>query len=717
MIMTKTWGFLTLTLTLAAAILASSFASTPALARKDDSEPGVTDNFGQSNKWVKSGDIHVRAVNAALLKKYDYAFSAAQKSKNPLTKKTVEWLYIRQKPTAAGYHRIMAFVRANPTWPRIGTLRALAERNLLYGNAPAQVLSQHFKINRPSSGAGYASKAKLELLRGNKKAAKKSLLKAWYNPKLDLKTKSLILQQLRGLLSKKNHERRLWILIHAQKGGEAIATAGLISSAHVKAAKAAHALIRRRNNALGLYKRIPSSLRGKLAIKYVLARYYRKIKKPVAALKILKSVSVKTSGIYDQGAWSVERRLAVRNLAGRADQKYWPSIYQQAKQHGFSSGRHFSESEFLAGWMALRKLGNTKTALKHFKRMLAGTKSRSEKSRANYWIARTYLVLGNKKKADVHFRAASQPATLFYAQLAREALGLGRTPIPLSSTKADSATKAQIEQLELIRAVRLLHRSGGNREVGTFIWPIARVVKTQVQASAAANVLQESGGPHLAVRFAKATGSLGLHIDNWSYPIHAMPKLKRISKPVETSMVFGISRQESEFNAVAKSHAGARGLMQLMPATAKWMAKKYRFRGHSTAKLTRQPAYNAMLGTALLGDLVHQFNGSYILTFVGYNAGPGWARRWIKRYGDPRGGRTDPIDWIESIPFRETRKYVQKVMQNVHIYRSRLTPRAMTAMTSDLSRGTIPIVSAAGVKKANSGCGGRKTILALIQDC
>jgi len=721
---TKTWHFSAIIIAILITFFAGGLTGDPALARKDDSEPGVTDSFGRSNYRVKSGNIDVKAVNAALLRKFNPAFAAANKSKNALTQKTVEWLYLRKEPYKAGHSRIMAFVQANPTWPRIENLRALAERTLLANKASAQLLNQHFIAHRPSSPAGYAAKAKLELSRGNKAAARKSLLRAWYNPKLGGKTKSLILAQMRGLLSKSNHERRLWILIHAKKGKEAISTAGLISSSHVKAAKAAHALIRREKNALGLYKKIPSSLRGKLAIKFVLARYYRKTKRPITALKILKSVSVKTSGVYDQASWSVERRLIVRQLAGREHQQHWPSIYNQAKKHGASKGRHFSEGEFLAGWMAFRKLGNTKTALNHFKRMASGAEGRTEKSRANYWIARTHLALGNKKEADVHFRLASRPATLFYAQLAREALGLGRTPIPLSSTKANRATKTQVERMELVRAVRLLHRSGGAREVGAFIWPVARTVKTKAQASAAAEVLQESGGPHLAVRFAKAAGSLGLDIDNWGYPLRAMPKIKQISRPVETPMVFGISRQESEFNAVAKSHAGARGLMQLMPATARWMAKKYNLR-HSTAKLTQQPAYNAMMGTALLGDLVHRFNGSYILTFVGYNAGPTWAKRWIKRYGDPRDANTDPVDWIESIPFRETRKYVQKVMQNIHIYRSRLTPRSLTGMRVDLARGTISPVSATGAntgantgaKKAKQTCGGRKTILALIQDC
>ncbi len=716
--MTKNYRQLISLLTIAIIFSAFSgpFYSQSARAAKDDSEPGVTDSFGKSNRRVNSRDINVRAVNDALLKNYDAAFSRSRQSGNALTRKMVEWLYLRKQPKKAGYTRLMSFVYSNPTWPRIGNLKASAERILLLENAPTAALARHFKRSRPNSSAGFVALARLQLSRGDKKAAKKALLKAWYNPKLDDKITALITGQFRTLLSRQNNERRLWVLIHAQKTKKAITTAALISPSHVKAAKAAQALIKKRKNALTLLKRVPSSLRGKLAMKYALVRYYRKTRKPLSALRVLAGISSKVSGTYDQAAWWTERRLIIRELAGPANKKQWPRLYQQAVRSGYSRGRKFEESLFLAGWIALRKLGNAKIAVRHFTKLAKISKSRTEQSRGDYWAARAYLALGDKTRADIHFRRAARTPTLFYAMLASEALGQGRRKITLDTGRHDAATKAKMAKLELIKAVKLLNRAGGDKEIGAFIWPIAKKVKSKSQASAAASLLQENGGPHLALRLSKAVALYGFDIDNWGYPVGAMPKIKRIGKPVETAVIMAISRQESEFNATAKSWVGARGLMQLMPATAKMVAKKYNL-VHSTAKLTSQPAYNAMLGTALLGDLINQFNGSYILTFVGYNAGPGRSRQWIKKYGDPRGGRTDPIDWIESIPFTETRKYVQKVMQNVHIYRSQLNPGAMTGMTSDLARGTVPNVSASGVKRANAKCGGRKSIMALVQDC
>ncbi len=702
--------------TLLLGVFVTSLGFTPALARKEDSEPGVSDTFGRKNKRVSSGSTKVRAVNAALLKNFDDAFSLARQARDPLTNKLVEWIYLRKEPKKAGYARLNAFVRNNPTWPRLGNLKSFAERRLLWGGASMQTLANHFRVNRPYSSAGYAALAKLELSRGNKKAARKAVLRAWMNPKLGDKTKATILSQLRGLLTRADHERRLWILIHAQKTNAAISTAGLISRQHVQAAKAAQALIRRRSNALTLYKRLPSSVRGKLAIKYALARYYRKKGNFTSALNILTSVSSKTSGVYDQAAWWVERRLVIRELLGRANKRHWKTLYTNARRHGFSRGKHFEEGEFLSGWIALRKLGRAKTAVGHFTKLASRAKSRTQKSRGAYWAGRAYLVLGDKANADKYYKRAARTPTLFYALLAREALGQGRKPIPIRTTNFDKATKNKVARLELVRAVSLLKRAGGNRELGSFVWPISRKVKTRAQASAAASIMHSLGGSHLSLRLAKAVGAYGIDIDNWSYPIRAMPKIKVIRGQVERSVVYALARQESEFSSTARSYVGARGLMQIMPATGRWLGKKYKLR-HSTGRLILDPSYNVMMGTAYLSDIIANFNGSYIMSFAGYNAGPGNAKKWVKMYGDPRHNKLLAIDWIESIPLTETRKYVQKVMQNVHIYRSRLNPRAMTNISTDLARGTPPSISSTGKKKANAKCGNARSLTALIQGC
>jgi soluble lytic murein transglycosylase len=196
-----------------------------------------------------------------------------------------------------------------------------------------------------------------------------------------------------------------------------------------------------------------------------------------------------------------------------------------------------------------------------------------------------------------------------------------------------------------------------------------------------------------------------------------MPAWKQIGKPVEKALVYGLSRQESEFDPKAGSKVGAQGLMQLMPGTAKLVARQYRL-SYAPSKLTGDPAYNVKLGAAHLADLVEDYGGSYVLTLVAYNAGPRRSREWVAEYGDPRSGQVDPIDWVESIPFQETRQYVQKVLQNTHIYRSRLAPKTVRPMTADLRRGAPSSIAVAdsGETISDADCGG-PSVAALISNC
>jgi soluble lytic murein transglycosylase len=282
-----------------------------------------------------------------------------------------------------------------------------------------------------------------------------------------------------------------------------------------------------------------------------------------------------------------------------------------------------------------------------------------------------------------------------------------------------------------MRAFLLLADAGATSHLYQFLDPLAERFGTADEAAAVAALVDRKGGTFLSLRFAKAAGSAGADIDDWGYPRYALPSWKHRGHPVEMPMVLGLTRQESEFNPVAGSHAGARGLMQILPGTAKLIARQHKV-GYSEKKLTSDPAYNVMLGAAHLGDLIAGYNGSYVLTLVAYNAGPRRVGEWIETYGDPR-GEVDPIDWVESVPFTETRKYIQKVMQNVHVYRARLDPGSTLPMTADLVRGGKPVgrdlarggipasptITATGDQDKDLSCdtASQASIVALIETC
>jgi soluble lytic murein transglycosylase len=313
-------------------------------------------------------------------------------------------------------------------------------------------------------------------------------------------------------------------------------------------------------------------------------------------------------------------------------------------------------------------------------------------------------------------------------------IGRGRDNVEINRVRFTDADMAATRADSLMAGMLLIERAGGEGSLGVFLEPLAKRLKTPGQLAAAATLLQKTGEPYLSVRFAKAALTRGVDLDEWAYPVNILPKWRPAGPPVERAMVYGLARQESEFFPAAKSPVGALGLMQLMPATAKTVASRYGVSGHTTERLTRDQAHNLTLGQAHLGELVKSYRGSYILTFGAYNAGPGRVRKWIDTYGDPRSA-IDPVDWIELVPVAETRRYIQKVMQNVHIYRARLgEPNQL--MMADLMRGssgtatasTTPVaappaaappaaiaVPEAMATPSGNGCDGKKkTIASLI---
>ncbi len=704
---------------LLAGLLIAGFGPS-AFADRDNSQLGAQSDFTRGHRSsARSGSLSVKAIDAALDAKYDEASQLADRSGDPLAVKLVEWINLRDNWTKAGYERLDAFITANPDWPFVTTLQRRAEYLLFSQKAAPGDIERHFARFKPLSPEGHIALARAALARGDKAAARRETLEAWLDPDLGTAGRDAVISDLSGLLKRSDHELRLWRLIHAQQTNAAVVTAGLIGRSYVAAAKCARELIQVRSYGLKLYRALPASLRNEQAIQYALARYYRKTDKYDKALAILLKAPVSHDKLIDPDAWWVERRLIARLLLGPANQKYWHDAYKLAAANGYSRGRQFEEGEFLAGWIALRKLGDAKTALGHFSRIAPLATSRTEQARGAYWEGRAWLALGNKDKADASLKLAAQTPTVYYGLLAREALGLGTKPITINTGNASAALQKKVAGNELIRAFRLLSDAGGQTEMRAFTWALAARFRTADEADAVAAIIAKESSPYLTLRFAKAESHYGIDIDDWSYPIRAIPKYKRIGDPVEQALIYGLSRQESEFNADAHSHSGAQGLMQLMPGTARLIARQYRL-NYSKSKLTSDPSYNVMLGAAHLGDLINRFEGSYILTFVGYNAGPGRAQQWIDMYGDPRDGKIDPIDWVEEIPITETRIYVQKVLQNIHVYRSRLAPDSMISMRDDLARGSTisgSIIGADAKSRKACGPGSTNSIAALIHNC
>jgi soluble lytic murein transglycosylase len=658
----------------------------------------------------------VNAADAAFNGKYQDAGAFAEQSGDPVAVKLIELIYLRNNWKEAGYSRIMAYLNAAPQWPLSETLLRRAEQSLYVGKASAQTVLNHFEKRKPLTPEGTLALARAQLATGNTDAARRSIRSVWLNETLDQATESRIASEFGSLISGDDRKARMWRLIYKQETNAAIRASKSLSSDYQAAAKAAQALIRDGAGAEKQYQSLSSAMKQQLGIRYALARYYRKAGKETKAAQILLTVPSDHAVTGDGEAWWVERRLVARMLLDPRKPGTAKAAYQLARAHGFSDGEFFGEGEFLAGWVALRFLKDEKTALKHFTRLKAGVTTRTDMARATYWIGRSYAALGDKAKAKAAYRDAAQVPTVYYGQLAREELGLSGQPISITGGQPSAAAQTRVDNDEVMRAFQMVAQTGRARELNMFLWSLSSRFKSSDEMSAAARNVSSAGGPAITVRLAKLAGQKGIDIDYWGYPTKALPDWRQIGPPVERALVYGLSRQESEFDPKAGSGAGAQGLMQLMPGTAKLVAKQYGL-SYVPAKLTGDPTYNVKLGSAHLGDLIQEFGGSYVLTLAAYNAGPRRSRDWVEAHGDPRSGHVDAIDWVEMIPFTETRNYVQKVMQNMHVYRSRIAPKTMHAMTADLKRGSPGAIAVANSTGPGSAICAGANIVELITGC
>lgn len=658
----------------------------------------------------------VAAADAAFNGKYSDAGALAEQSGDPAAQKLVELIYLRYHWKDAGYQRVMAFINAAPQWPLSETLLKRAEQSLYADNASTQTILAHFEKRKPLSAEGTLALARAQLDSGNTDAARRSVRRVWLGETLDPAMERQIASEFGSLITSDDRKARMWRLVYKQETNAAIRMSKSLPSDYQAAAKVAQALIRGVGGAEKQYQSLSSAMKQQLGVRYALARYYRLTNKPAKAAQVLLDVPADHAVIGDGEAWWVERRLVARMLLDPRKPATGKTAYQLARAHGFSEGEFLVEGEFLAGWVALRFLKDENTALKHFIKLQAGAQTRTDGARAAYWIGRSYAALGNKAKAKAAYRDAAQVPTVYYGQLAREELGLAGQPISISGGQPSAAAQARVDNDEVMRAFQIVAETGRTRELNMFLWSLSARFKTSDEMSAVARNISSAGGPAIAVRLAKLSGKKGVDIDYWGYPMTALPDWRQIGPPVERALVYGLSRQESEFDPKAGSNVGAQGLMQLMPGTAKLIAKQYGI-AYAPAKLTGDPAYNVRLGSAHLGDLIKEFNGSYILTLAAYNAGPGRSRDWVEEYGDPRSGTVDPIDWVEMIPFTETRNYVQKVMQNLHVYRSRISPKTMHGMTADLRRGAPGAIALANSNEPGSANCAGSNIVELITGC
>ena len=611
------------------------------------------------------------------------AMQMARNAKHPLPRKVITWSYYRQPKAAVSFDTIADFIGDNPHWPAQRQLRKSAEE-ALWGNHKVSdaVVMAWFEKHPPQTGPGFARLAQAHFKHGDLAEGRIHLRRAWTRFTMSKRQARSIYRRHKKHLRAEDHWNRLDRLLWKGHRQSSLRMLSLVSKGQRRLAEARIALMTRSGNVDGKIAKVPKKLRSDPGLMYERARWRRRAKLDERAWEILTAPIATANGEENLQAakrWWIERRYQSRKALSASKPRI---AYKITKNHGQKPGTSgHAEAEWLAGWIAFRHLSEPKVAYRHFTGLYDVVKFPLSLSRASYWAARAANVIGDKALTEKWYAIAVRYPGTYYGQLAQESTGAQQVWSLPPEPKPDTATIRLFEARELVRAVRLLADLKQTGRARLIVYHLARTAKTPETQILAARLATAIDRNDVAVRTAKIAARSGTPGYRTGYPMMKLPHSR-----VDAALVHAITRQESEFNTRAVSRSGARGLMQLMPATAKAVSRRQKLR-YRRAKLF-DPNYNLRLGTAYLDGLLKRFGGSYIMAVAAYNAGPHRVKRWVREFGDPRKSGTDVVDWVESIPFTETRNYVQRVMENLQIFRVRLTNvNGGLALTQDLRRG------------------------------
>ena len=567
-------------------------------------------------------------------------------------------------------------------WPEINTIRARAEEFIDGSTLDARARVAWFETHGGArTGAGHITYAKALEALGREEEALREVRAAWHGRTLTRDVSQRTYAKYKDKLTQADHRKRADFLLWTRQTTAAARMKPLLTPDWKTLVDARSKLIRRARGVDAAVDSVPRELQSHPGLLYDRAEWRRRARMTNRVVPLLRQIDG-----ADVPAAGRSRLWKARHPQARVALKEsnWRLAYELSAPHGMSSGRDFAEAEWLAGWVALRHLGDAALALEHFETLQEGVSTPISLSRALYWKGRAHETLGNEDQANAAFAAAATHRFSYYGQLAAEKVMQDTIQISAGYTLTD-IDRENFNNRSLVRAMRLFAENGWDASFRKFAYHLDDQLTRPQDFDLLADLGREYHYIDIGVRGAKAGLAKGVVAPNAAYPVVEYPLLRE--PQVERSLMLALSRQESEMNPAAISHANARGLMQFVPRTAQLEARR---QGLPFRKswLTDDPGYNMTLGGAHLDTLLNQFNGSYIKTAAAYNAGASRPQRWIGEYGDPRAGEIDPVDWVEFIPFSETRNYVQRVLENTQVYRHRLSGEPEPIRLSfDLERG------------------------------
>jgi len=618
------------------------------------------------------------AIDLARKAKTEDATAARNAIADPAGQRLVDWFILRHSETTANFTRYAAFIATNPEWPSMALMRRRAEARLWQERSDAATVHA-FTADRPTTAKGKFALARVLLNEGDRDGATKLVREAWRSEELSDRSEADAYEAFRDLLTREDHRARMDRRIGAKDLAGAKRAAQRLGDDELAIVKACGAVRGKSDKALDQLDSVATEARKDLGYTLCRVQWMLGQNKIDDAARVMIAAAPDTMAQQDTDQWWRERRTLARKLL---DQGKFQTAYEVVRPAAPPDNEYYrADVHFMSGWIALRYLDDPKTAAAHFALIDQESKNPIVLARANYWRGRAAEARGEKDKMRASYEAAARYPTAYYGQLARVKLGIDgielRAPAPTLAAASDAPSAD-----ERLRAANMLYEIGERDVVLYFAADLAEQCSDVAVLEALGELTGRRNDARTMLQVGKPALGRGLALDHYAFPTIGIPRHSPIGPEIERSIIYSVARTESAFDQRDKSPANAVGLMQVTPEAGRDTAKRFGV-SYDWDRMVSDPVYNTQMGAGELSALLSEYKGSHIMTFAGYNAGRGRVRDWVKAYGDPRDPNVDAVDWVERIPFSETRNYVQRVMENVLVYRARFGDGTALAAKTD----------------------------------
>ena len=625
------------------------------------------------SKFYSKKDFSLAKKALSEMKKSNWvaAVNIAKKAKDKSIYNFIQWRHLLTKGNKASFYDYMNFINNNKDYPRIGRIKYLAEHKMSSEKiAPLKIINW-FQDEEPLSGFGKLILGESYILSGQIEKGKNLIKNGWITAELSKNDLRFFRKKFRKYLKAEDYIKRADYLAWENKYWDLKRMLRYLPKNYELLYNARQLLMSKSYGVDQAIKNVPSSLKNDAGLNYDRLKWRRKRGRVDDSVEILLKIKNNKEYLIRPDKWWVEREIISRSLIYK---KKYELAYKISSNHGLTEGPDYAAAEWMSGWIALSFLDDPLLSKEHFQNFFNNVSYPISISRGAYWLAKSYKALGDKENSNKWFNEASQNLTTYYGQLAFLELNPEKNFELSKDIKVNDKYRDNFYSKELVKVVYLLDELNEDKYTKFILRHLANDNIENGSEILAAELSSNVGRFDFAIQIAKIASYEKRFHNKYNYPIISTPKYINGRKIPETAFILSIIRQESEFDLSANSHAGAKGLMQLMPYTAKLVAKQAKL-PYVKSKLTTDPEYNINLGSHYIAGLILNYDGSYPFAIAAYNAGPNRVKYWKRINKDPQKKQIDYVDWIELIKFRETRNYVQRVLENYNVYRYILEQR------------------------------------------